>query len=148
MKKYSLLILLLPLCFSMISSDNENQDDLFIIGSWSGVMHKKPLTIVIEKIENNIAYGYNILGTAKRPIKGTIISKNDDTNGECLGDQSLYKATLKEPGTDAWDGVFTITFFKCAKEDPESEVIEREFGDGTWKANNGKSSGSFTLLRK
>lgn len=148
MKKHILLFLLLPLCISMISSVNQDEDPFFIIGSWSGVMNKKPLTIVIEKIENNIAYGYNILGTTKRLIKGTMMSKNEDTDGECLGDQSIYKAILKEPGTNAWDGVFTIRFFKCAKEDSESEVEEREFASGTWKANNGKSSGSFTLGRK
>ena len=123
----------------------------FAIGTWEGTMSKKKLTIVIEEVKNGVVKGYNILGTNKRFLKGTIKIASGDIGGECGGEGQPYDAVLNEPGDDKWDGVFKIRFLRCPISEPgiDSGSPEMETRvNGTWKANNGKLSGKFNLNKK
>ena len=122
----------------------------FFVGTWEGTMSNKKLQIVIEENVNDKVKGYNVLGKNKRPVKGTV--KYNDRGGECAGQGIYCTVTLKEPGDDKWDGVFTLKFNFCPELDDLGEIIKTEanvpFCFGTWKANNGKLSGNFTLKKK
>lgn len=123
-----------------------------MLGTWTGTMNNKNLTIVIVKINGNTIEGYNILGTTKRNLKGTF------SDGGCaIPCCKSYSAILSEPGDNKWDGVFNIGFFGYGiEEETESEpkCQEGEFelsnadGNGSWKSNNGKSVTEITSLVK
>lgn len=120
-----------------------------MIGSWTGEMSGKKLTIVIDKINNNELSGYNILGTNKRNLKGTFT--------EAIWDQSCSKAfnaILNEPGDDQWDGVFTVKFVGYEDQDETENGIEckgnlsGKEAIGQWKSNNGKMKKEFNLTQQ
>jgi hypothetical protein len=128
-------------------SFSKAQDDL--VGTWEGTMSNKKLQIVIQENVDDKVKGYNILGKNKRPVKGTV--KYIDRGGECL--RGIYcTVILKEPGDDKWDGVFTLDFSFCPELDDNGEIIKSEANTpyciGKWKANNGKLSGDFRLVKK
>jgi len=120
-----------------------------MLGSWTGEMSGKELTIVIEKIDGNEIFGYNTLGSNRRDLAGTFT--------DAAWDQSCakaFEATLNEPGDDEWDGVFTIKFigYKAETETADGDLdctgnYSGSEGMGEWKPNNGKSSKDFTLTK-
>ena len=117
-----------------------------IIGTWTGEMSGKKLTLVIEKINGTDLIGYNILGSNKRELKGMF------TNGSVdLPCSTVYDATLNEPGDDKWDGIFTVKFIGFEDTNETNECIGNLKGQeaqGEWKSNNGKSIKSFTLTKE
>jgi len=91
-----------------------------LIGNYIGDFGKDKLNIVIESIDENGAInGYDEVKGNRRKLTG---SKKGNS------------ITLKEPGDDKWDGIFYIIF-------------ENNSLTGSWKANNGKSSKEFKLIK-
>ena len=119
-----------------------------MLGTWNGDMGEKKLTIVIEKADGNKISGYNTLGKNKRPLKGTFIRGAWDVTCSIA-----FDATLKEPGDDKWDGVFTIKFVgdNTQAETDDGPVCKGDYkgveGVGQWKSNNGKMTKDFTLTK-
>ncbi len=120
-----------------------------MLGKWTGNLGDKPLTVVIEKIEGNVLTGYNIVGTNQRPLKGTFV---DHQWGQLCS--TAYEATLKEPGDDKWDGVFTIVFvgYEDDKLVDDSPVcignLQGSEAHGSWEANNGQMRKICELLKQ
>ena len=121
----------------------------YILGSWKGSLRDKKLTVVIENIQGNIATGYNIAGSNRRPVSGTIMEDDRQGDGECGGNQRAYKIILREPGDDKWDGFFTIYFTDCPEMDENQDrVIGHSYNAyGEWKAFSGKLSGDVYLSK-
>lgn len=121
----------------------------YLEGKWIGEMNNKQIEIFLEKIDNlgNVS-GYNIVGNNKRPISGTIKPANWDQ--PC---SIAHLLTLKEPGNQTWDGVFTIKFIAYQDEVETDEGLDcgGEFigteAEGSWKANNGKANKKLTLTK-
>lgn len=134
---------------SQISSSSVNPKYSYILGSWKGNLRDKKLTVVIENIQGNIATGYNIAGSNRRPISGTIMEDDRDGDGECGGNQTAFKIILREPGDDKWDGFFTIYFTDCPEMDEnQDKVIGHSYNAyGEWKAFSGKLSGDVYLSK-
>ncbi len=96
-----------------------NSNDL--IGEWKGAFGNDQLLINIESInDDGSVTGFNVVKNNRRALTGL---KNDN------------EFELREPGDDKWDGVFKFT-------------ISNNEATGTWTANNGKSTKSFTLTKK
>ena len=121
----------------------------YLEGKWIGEMNNKQIEFFLEKIDNlgNVS-GYNIVGNNKRPISGTIKPANWDQ--PC---SIAHLLTLKEPGNQTWDGVFTIKFIAYQDEVETDEGLDcgGEFigteAEGSWKANNGKANKKLTLTK-
>ncbi|MDP2387675.1 MAG: hypothetical protein Q8M29_14985 [Bacteroidota bacterium] len=119
-----------------------------MLGTWTGDMVEKKLTIVIEKVDGDKIIGYNTLGKNKRPLKGTFIKGAWDVTCSIA-----FDATLKEPGDDKWDGVFTVKFVgdNTQGETDDGPVCKGDYkgveGVGQWKSNNGKMTKDFTLTK-
>jgi len=120
-----------------------------MLGTWTGDMGGKELTIVIEKINGNEIFGYNSVGGNKRELKGTFNIGSWDQ--AC---SKAFEATLNEPGDDQWDGVFSVKFVGYEDQGEGSNGIEcqgnlkGQEAMGEWKANNGKSTKELTLTKK
>ena len=131
-------------------SPNENNDATKImLGTWTGVMNGKKLTVVINQVNGQSLSGFNILGTTKRPLKGRFqISSLDQPCAKA------YDVTLNEPGDAKWDGVFTIKFVGYRNENESDQGLEcvgPYFGSeatGSWEANNGKLAHEFSLVKQ
>jgi hypothetical protein len=120
----------------------------YLLGTWTGKLRDKKLSIVLENIENNIVSGYNIAGSNKRAVKGMIYPDDRKGDGECLYDGNSFKLVLSEPGDDKWDGVFTIYLNTCQSVDDNENVTGWNYsGQGKWKSNNGKMSGDIVLSK-
>ncbi len=120
----------------------------YLLGTWTGKLRDKKLSIVLENIENNIVSGYNIAGSNKRAVKGMIYPDDRDGDGECLYDGNSFKLVLSEPGDDKWDGVFTVYLNSCQSVDDNENVTGWNYsGQGKWKSNNGKMSGDIVLSK-
>ena len=129
---------------SQITSSSVNPRYKYLLGSWKGNLRDKKLTVVIENIQGNIATGYNIAGSNRRPVSGTIMEDDRKFEGEC----ATYKLILKEPGDDKWDGFFTIYFYNCPEWDENHENVTSSYhADGEWKAFSGKLSGDVYLSK-
>ena len=116
----------------------------YLLGSWKGNLRDKKLTIVIENIQGNVATGYNIAGSNRRPISGTIMEDDRNSEMEC----AIYKLILKEPGDDKWDGFFTLYFYNCPEWDENHEnEWNSYYAAGEWKAFSGKLSGDIYLSK-
>lgn len=116
----------------------------YLLGSWKGNLRDKKLTVVIENIQGNIATGYNIAGSNRRPISGTIMEDDRNLEMEC----AIYKLILKEPGDDKWDGFFTLYFYNCPEWDENHENEWNSYhADGEWRAFSGKLSGDIYLSK-
>ena len=102
---------------------DETKTKLLLMGTWKGPFSKKTMELIIDKVENNNASGYDILNGKKRPFTGTY---ND--NG------STYNLTLNEPGDDKGDGKFVISINKS------SSVLT-----GYWQQFKGSSRYDFTF---
>lgn len=120
-----------------------------LTGKWEGEMSGKKLTIVIETTDaNGNITGYNILGTNKRTLKGSL--KQGDWDQPC---SKAFDVTLNEPGDDKWDGVFTIKFvgYEDEGEGENGPVCKGNLkgveANGKWKSNNGKSTKDFQLKK-
>lgn len=119
-----------------------------MLGTWEGTMNGKTLKVVIEKVEGTTLEGYNILGTNKRPLKGTFAVGSWDQ--PCA---KAFEATLAEPGDDKWDGVFTIKFVGY-EDDKETDNgpecagnLKGVEANGEWKSNNGKLNHTLDLTK-
>ena len=119
-----------------------------MLGTWEGSMNGKTLKVVIEKVEGTTLEGYNILGTNRRPLKGTFTVGSWDQ--PC---SKAFEATLAEPGDDKWDGVFTIKFVGY-EDDKETDNgpecagnLKGVEANGEWKSNNGKLNHTLDLTR-
>lgn len=136
---------------SAINSENAKSvkaEYNYLLGTWTGKLRDKKLSIVIENIENNIVSGYNIAGSNKRAVKGMIYPDDRKGDGECLYDGNSFKLVLSEPGDDKWDGVFTIYLNSCQSVDDNENVTGWNYsGQGKWKSNNGKMSGDIVLSK-
>ena len=130
-----------------IASENKGTESTdVILGSWTGEMGGKTLTIVVEKVTGTELIGYNILGTNKRPIKGTY--KDGEWAQSC---SKAFDAILNEPGDDKWDGVFTIKFVGYEDTNDNNECqgnLKGQEASGEWKSNNGKMKKEFNLTKK
>lgn len=91
------------------------------IGEWTGNFGERQIIVVIERIDNSFASGYNILNGKRRSIAGTM-TKTDNS----------YTFELKEPGDDKWDGIFYF-------------IVANGKLEGTWKSNNGRLTRTFIL---
>lgn len=115
------------------------------MGGWN---ERKKLTIIIEKIIGNELIGYNILGSSRRDLKGTF--KNSTWDQAC---SKAFEATLKEPGDDKWDGIFTVKFVGYEDQEEGDDGItcngnlKGQEAMGKWKSNNGKSEKEFNLVK-
>lgn len=74
------------------------------------------ITICIDSLDANNIYGHSIVAGNERPFYGTYVKEND-----------TYTAILKEPGTDKYDGVFSLSV------DAKNKKIK-----GVWVANDKK----------
>ena len=129
-------------------SNDVNLPSKVILGTWSGEMGGKTLTIVIEKVNGIELIGYNILGTNKRPVKGTY--KDGEWAQSC---SKAFDAILNEPGDDKWDGVFTVKFVGYGNTNNDTnECLGEEYkgteAQGQWKSNSGKMKKEFNLTKK
>jgi len=126
-----------------------NNPKKILIGTWTGQMGGRDLTIVIEKINNGIITGYDKLGNDKRPITGIFYETEWDQ--AC---SKAYEAVLKEPGDNTFDGVFTIKF--VGYEDQVSNDcgiicignIKGIEAQGEWKCYKDKKKKEFFLIKK
>jgi|GEM_PF-2784245 len=111
--------------------ENINEDFDVVKGSWVGDFGKNKLTITINKIgkSGGISGIDKVDNGAEREVSGSIEYNGDNDDN--------FDIVLNEPGTDKWDGVFTIVYNKTSKK-----------MKGSWKANNGKSKKDFTLGKK
>lgn len=96
-----------------------------ITGEWKGAFGKNQLSLVIQKMDNGTTTGYNTVKNESRPLSGTYSMTNGD-----------YQLVLAEPGDKEWDGKFTMTYNHTSK------AIT-----GSWKANNGKLTHDFILMK-
>jgi len=126
-----------------------NEPSSVILGTWTGEMNQKKLTLVVEKINGTELVGYNILGSNKRPLKGSFT--DGDWDIPC---SKAYQATLSEPGDEQWDGVFAVKFVGY-EDEKESEAGMDCVGNlkgieaiGEWKSNNGKMKHAVDLIKK
>ena len=122
----------------------------YIKGNWTGTLKDKPLKLVIEKIQGNTAYGYNIYGSNKRPLKGTISEiPIEEGAGECGGQGSFYRVTLNEPGDKAGDGIFTLDFRDCPTFMDDGETVQEHSYSayGKYKSFDKKYSGQIHLIK-
>jgi len=130
-------------------TNNGNDASKVLLGTWTGEMSEKKLTIVVEKINGKELIGYNILGTNRRNLSGTFV---DGSWGEPCS--KAYEATLNEPGDDKWDGIFTIKFVGYEDQKESDNGIEcggnlkGQEAQGTWKSNNGKMNKEFSLVKQ
>jgi hypothetical protein len=120
-----------------------------ILGNWEGVMNKKKLLVVIEEINGDSIYGYNALGSNKRPLRG--VYKEGTVDLSCA---VVFDLKLHEPGDDKWDGIFTIQLAGSQEQGGDHDgpycegVVNAEKSYGSWKSNNGKLAHEFTLVKK
>jgi hypothetical protein len=121
----------------------------YILGKWNGTLRDKKLTLVIESIQGNDVFGYNIAGKNKRPLTGKISADDLERDGECLGDMAVYKLLLNEPGDDKWDGTYTLYFIDCPEHDEQTDKIlsHNTYIYGSWRAFSGKLSGDVHLTK-
>lgn len=121
----------------------------FVIGSWTGKLRDKNLTIVIESIQGDKLIGYNIAGKNKRPLEGKIMNDDRIGDGECGGEQLSFKVVLNEPGDDKWDGTFIIYFGDCPLYDDERErIVSHSYAAyGSWRAYSGNLEGEIYLTK-
>ena len=131
-------------------SPNEiNDATKIMLGTWSGEMNGKKLTVVINEVNGQSLSGFNILGTTKRALKGHFQIGSWDQ--PCA---KAFDVTLNEPGDDQWDGVFTLKFvgYRNANESDQGlECVGPYSGSeasGSWEANNGKLSHEFYLEKQ
>ncbi len=135
----------------LVSEEPENfkGDASMMLGTWSGVMNEKKISVVIESVNETTITGYNVLGTNKRDIKGTY--EQGIIDQPCA---RAFDASLAEPGDDKWDGEFQIHFigYENTKEADEGIVcmggLKGYEAYGEWKSNNGKLSHHFDLIKK
>lgn len=131
------------------AEDNKKESKIkgeykYLIGKWKGSLGNKNLTIVIEEIDGNTVKGYNITGSNKRKLTGRIYP--DDSDGKYEGQFSndkIFKLVLSEPGDDKWDGVFNAYFYTGIGEGDGRFY----FGQGSWKANNGKLTNELSVSK-
>ncbi len=125
-------------------TSNFSPKDL-LLGTWTGEMGGKKITIVINNISGNIITGYNQVGSNKRDLKGSFTEI--DGGYPC---SKTFETTLKEPGDDKWDGVFTINFmgFNGGADSDCSGPFNATESTGVWLANNGKSTKQLSLTKQ
>jgi hypothetical protein len=132
-----------------VNGNKVDEPAIVILGTWTGEMSGKKLTIVVEKINGNELIGYNILGSNRRNLKGTFTDGSWDQ--PC---SKAYESILNEPGDDKWDGVFTVKFVGYEDQKDSDNGIECEGNlkgqeaQGEWKSNNGKLKKDFSLVRQ
>lgn len=127
------------------------RDGNILLGIWTGSLDDKPLKIVIERVEGNELFGYNQVGTNKRPVSGTFVEGGYDQPC-CIA----FDAVLHEPGDDKWDGVFNVKFvcYQKQSENASGDLVcngDYNFGGeaiGEWKSNNGKLNRKVILNRQ
>ena len=134
--------------FSTGARLTNNQANDIIIGTWTGDMGGKKIIIVIDRINGKELFGYNILGTNKRILKGEF--KPGTWDQPC---SKAFDSILNEPGDDKWDGVFRIKFIGYGVTDENTnECLKTRYlgaeAQGVWKSNNGKLKRTFTLIRQ
>jgi hypothetical protein len=92
--------------YSINSSENP------VYGYWVGAFGKNKINIAIAKIEGDSVFGHSVCAGNFRAIKGTI---------ESIGENE-FKAVMREPGDDQYDGEFQF----------EIDVARQELS-GSWK---------------
>jgi len=118
---------------SVKADDKWTTEHSLVYGIYTGTIGSKKFTLKIEAVSGNKVKGYNITGTNKRPVEGVFTEAHGEFDQ--FGDKTvmvttnIYSLTLKEPGTDEWDGEFKLRIELC---DWFGE------GKGTWKSYNGK----------
>lgn len=92
--------------FSINSSENP------LYGYWVGAFGKNKINIAIAKIAGDSIFGHSVCAGNFRAIKGIIENIDENT----------YKAVMREPGDDKYDGEFQF----------EIDVARQELS-GSWK---------------
>jgi TonB family protein len=131
--------------------DSTQEAEAFLLGAWVGEMGGKPLRIVIERVVDGRLEGYNVLGPARRPIKGPY---NTGPNLDACG--FGFEAALAEPGDDRWDGVFRLQFLGAhgtTRDEDGLIVCDRSYleyarASGEWRSNNGKLQRTFIVTKE
>ncbi len=96
-----------------------------LVGDWTGKFDKFNLLLHIDNIDIDLVInGYDIVGENKREVKGKVEYEGN----------SNFSITMAEPADDNNDGLFKITYTE------NGSTLK-----GTWTANIGKLTESFTL---
>ncbi|HEY0651644.1 MAG TPA: YARHG domain-containing protein [Chryseosolibacter sp.] len=93
-----------------IYSINASENPLY--GYWVGSFGKNKINIAIARIEGDSIFGHSVCAGNFRAIKGTIQKTGED----------IYKAVMREPGDDQYDGEFQF----------EVDAARQELS-GSWK---------------
>ncbi len=88
-----------PQIFEKAAPNKTITTHLNAIGSYRGNFGDNVITVLLNEITSDSAYGRSIVGGFSRPFAGTILSKENET---------IF--TVKEPGDDKHDGIFTFSF--------------------------------------
>ena len=105
------------------SSAEQNLD---VIGTWIGTLGQKPFVLHIDEAVGGKLTGWNKTGNNKRPVTGDLREFAErDSNVK-------YELTINEPGSDKWDGAFTLTLTAPMANAAPTLLM------GEWKSFNGK----------
>jgi hypothetical protein len=112
-------------------SEEKNEIEIYfqdLLGDYSGKFGNNKIVIHIEEIDSIDYYasGWNLVGSNKRSISGTLSKTNN-----------YFIFSLNEPGDDKYDGVFEFKIYMNSINSLE----------GTWNSNDGKLSRDFILTR-
>lgn len=119
-----------------------------ILGTWTGSLYGRTLTIVIEKINGDKLIGYDLVGNDRYKLSGMFYEVEWDQ--PC---SKAYEAVLVEE-TDRFSGVFTLKFI--GYEDQRSNDcgiicignLKGVEGQGEWKSYRGGKVKDVFIIKK
>lgn len=119
-----------------------------ILGTWTGSLDGRTLTIVIEKINGDKLIGYDLVGNDKYSLSGIFYEVEWDQ--PC---SRAYEAVLAEE-KGRFSGVFTLKFigYEDQKENDCGIIcignLKGVEGQGEWKSYMGKKVRDVFIFRK
>lgn len=108
------------------ANTNSIPQNLDILGTWVGTLGEKPFVLHIDKAGEGGLTGWNKTGNNKRPVTGTVKELSE------LNSNVKYELKINEPGSDKWDGVFTLTLTSPMANAAPTVLM------GEWSSFNGK----------
>ncbi|MCR5888361.1 hypothetical protein LRS06_11415 [Hymenobacter sp. J193] len=103
-----------------------NEQNADIVGTWIGTLGDKPFVLHVDETIGGKLTGWNKTGNNKRPVTGSVKEFTEQ------GSNVKYELILNEPGSDKWDGSFTLTLTAPMANAAPTELM------GEWKSFNGK----------